>query len=253
MSAFLAGACATTSARKATTAPPTTPVASSTSAISATATIRPGTAKPTPTLAAAPSARSTSVATPTAAQTAAATRTIAIGAGPQTHYTIERQPPAGSCHYTVVDAAMGEYLPDPKCTPGAISPAVTQDNLASTICKKGYTKSVRPPEDVTDAEKAANAASYSYTGSLKTAEYDHFIPLELGGDPNDPRNLWVEPNDATATTVNNPKDGVESSLNYLVCNAIHGKPYLPLAKAQELIATNWTTAKVLARQLLVSN
>jgi 5-methylcytosine-specific restriction endonuclease McrA len=193
------------------------------------------------------------VDTPTAGQTGTLAGAIAAGSGPQTHYPIERQPPAGSCHYTVVDAAMGEYLPDPKCTPGAISPAVTQDNLASTICKKGYTKSVRPPEDVTDAEKAANAASYSYTGSLKTAEYDHFIPLELGGDPNDPRNLWVEPNDATASTVNNPKDGVESSLNYLVCNAIHGKPYLPLAKAQELIATNWTTAKVLARQLLVSN
>jgi hypothetical protein len=144
-------------------------------------------------------------------------------------------------------------LPDPACTPGAISPAVTQQNLASTICKKGYTRSVRPPEKVTNAEKAANAASYGYTGSFKTGEYDHLIPLELGGDPNDARNLWVEPNDAGATTVNNPKDGVESSLNYLVCNAVHGKPYLPLAKAQELIATDWTTAKAKARDFLVDN
>ena len=152
-----------------------------------------------------------------------------------------------------MNLAAGEFLPDPHCTPGAVSPAVTQDNLASTICKKGYTKSVRPPQNITDAEKAANASAYGYTGSFKTAEYDHLIPLELGGDPNDPRNLWVEPNKSTATTVNNPKDSVESSLNYLVCNAVHGKPYLPLAIAQQLIAANWTTAKANAQRYLVSN
>jgi len=178
---------------------------------------------------------------------------LPIGPGPLAHYAVQSQPAAGSCHYTVVDAAAGELLPDPHCTTGAVSPAVKQENLASTICKKGYTKSVRPPEDVTDTEKAANAASYGYTGSLKTAEYDHFVPLELGGDPNDPRNLWVEPNKSTATTVNNPKDSVESSLNYLVCNALHGKPYLPLAIAQQLIATNWITAKAQAQRFLVSN
>ena len=27
------------------------------------------------------------------------------------------------------------------------------------------------------------------------AEYDHLISLQLGGDPNDYRNLWVEPAD----------------------------------------------------------
>ena len=43
------------------------------------------------------------------------------------------------------------------------------------------------------AEKRANAASYGYTGSWSDIEYDDLVPLELGGDPNDARNLWVEP------------------------------------------------------------
>jgi hypothetical protein len=35
-------------------------------------------------------------------------------------------------------------LPDPWCTPGAIDPAVTQENLQETICVPDYSKSVRP-------------------------------------------------------------------------------------------------------------
>jgi hypothetical protein len=30
--------------------------------------------------------------------------------------------------------------------------------------------------------------AYGYTGPLHDAEYDHLISLQLGGDPNDPRN-----------------------------------------------------------------
>src|SRR5690242_17427199 len=36
-------------------------------------------------------------------------------------------------------------LPDPNCTPGVTNPDVTQDNLDSTICARGYTKTIRPP------------------------------------------------------------------------------------------------------------
>jgi hypothetical protein len=80
------------------------------------------------------------------------------------------------------------------CTPGAISPAVTQANLASTICRKGgYTGGIRPSASVTGKEKVLNAKSYGYAGSMSDAEFDHLISLQLGGDPNDSRNLWVEP------------------------------------------------------------
>src|SRR5262249_3708716 len=135
----------------------------------------------------------------------------------------------------------GEPFPDLACTPGAISPAVTQANLSTTICRKGgYTGGIRPPESVTGKEKGLNAASYGYTGSLSDAEYDHHISLQLGGDPNDPRNLWVEPPDPghkAGAGVNNLKDPVETKLHTAVCN---GK--ITLSQAQLAIATDWTTA-----------
>jgi hypothetical protein len=89
---------------------------------------------------------------------------VAVGPGP-TDYTAQPQPAPGACHY--LTAANGQTLPDPNCTPGAISPKVTQDTLATAICRTGYTKSIRPPESITEIEKHENAAAYGYTGSLK--------------------------------------------------------------------------------------
>ncbi|MGW5259198.1 hypothetical protein ACWERW_41170 [Streptomyces sp. NPDC004012] len=163
---------------------------------------------------------------------------IPVGAGPQRTYTVQQQPPAGSCHYRYEH---GEPLEDLTCTPGAISPAVTQANLATTICRKGgYTKNIRPPEAITSKEKRANAASYGYKGSLGDAEYDHLISLQLGGDPNDARNLWVEPADPghrQGGGINNKKDPVETKLHTAVCS---GK--VTLEGAQQAIVTDWTTA-----------
>jgi hypothetical protein len=115
---------------------------------------------------------------------------------------------------------------------------VSQANLATTICHHGYTAAVRPPETVTEPEKIASAAAYSYAGPLHTAEYDHLIPLELGGDPNDAANLWVQPNDRPgATTTFNSKDKLENTLNRLVCSGV-----MLLATARYAIATNWVAA-----------
>lgn len=36
-------------------------------------------------------------------------------------------------------------LPRHDLTPGAIDPRVTQSNIRSTICRRGYTATVRPP------------------------------------------------------------------------------------------------------------
>ncbi len=54
----------------------------------------------------------------------------------------------GQCHVKAVDAASGKVLPDPTCTPGAVDPGVTQSNLPQTICRSGYSSSVRPPAAV---------------------------------------------------------------------------------------------------------
>jgi hypothetical protein len=160
---------------------------------------------------------------------------VQYGPGPMGTYTVQTQPPSGSCHYRYIGS---DPLPDPTCTPGALNPDVTQSTIGATICTSGYTSSIRPPETVTDPEKTASASAYGYTGSFSTGEYDHLVPLELGGDPNDPANLWIEPNDnPRATSFANTKDVLENKLNDLVCS---GK--LSLAAAQAAIVTNWVRA-----------
>jgi hypothetical protein len=154
---------------------------------------------------------------------------VPVGPGP-TNYTVQPQPAPGTCHYRT--AANGQTLPDPACTPGAANPKVTPDTLGTTICRTGYTKSIRPPAAITEAEKQASAAAYGYTGPLSAVEFDHLIALENGGDPNDPRNLWVEPGASP-----NLKDATEHRLHQLLCA---GK--ISLAAAREAIAADWTTA-----------
>jgi hypothetical protein len=148
---------------------------------------------------------------------------------------VQPQQAPGSCHYTYIGS---DPLPDRSCTPGAVNPQVTQADIDSTICRSGYASSIRPPEDVTEPEKEASAAAYGYTKPFYNAEYDHLIPLEVGGDPNDPSNLWVEPPDnPNATSTSNTKDVLENRLNSLVCDG-----QITLATAQQAIATNWVTA-----------
>jgi hypothetical protein len=135
----------------------------------------------------------------------------------------------GSCH------ARGSglfSLPDPRCTPGAVSAAVTAANIHSTICRPGYSESVRPPESVTEPEKRASMKAYGDRGPLRDYEYDHLIPLELGGAANDKRNLWPE-----AGASPNPKDALEDRLRSMVC-----ADQLTLAAARREIAVDWVSA-----------
>ncbi|GAA2780423.1 hypothetical protein GCM10010441_01430 [Kitasatospora paracochleata] len=165
---------------------------------------------------------------------------IPVGAGPKAAYLAQAQPAPGSCHYRYT--ADKQPLPDTACTPGATSPAVTQANINDTICKPGgYTSAIRPPSNITGKEKADNAKSYGYSGPAGDAEYDHLISLQLGGDPNDPRNLWVEPpspDHVAGKGPNNPKDSVETHLHTAIC-----KGQTTLAAAQQAIVTDWTTAE----------
>ncbi len=125
----------------------------------------------------------------------------------------------------------GQPLPDPHCTPGAVNPAVRQDTIKDTICRTGWTKTVRPPTSKTNTMKAASARSYDLAPGDK-GEYDHLVSLELGGAPDDPRNLWVEPG-----KIPNPKDAVENKLHAAVCSGL-----IQLAPAQKAIAGDWVTA-----------
>jgi hypothetical protein len=123
-------------------------------------------------------------------------------------------------------------LPDPRCTPGAVDRAVTQRDIAGTICRHGFTEAIRPPESVTEPEKRASLRAYGDRRPLHDYEYDHLIPLELGGAPNDPRNLWPEPGASP-----NPKDELEDTLRDRVCQRS-----LSLTAARRAIAGNWVAA-----------
>ena len=130
-------------------------------------------------------------------------------------------------------------LPNASVTPGAINPAVTQSNIQSTICVIGYTKTIRPPSSFTTKLKIKQLSTlpYSAFNDFKTADFeeDHLISLELGGSPDNPKNLWPEPYaSATGARV---KDKVENALHALVCNGS-----VTLKTAQKAIATNWYTA-----------
>lgn len=144
-------------------------------------------------------------------------------------HVIQPQPAAGSCHARGHGAFT---LADPRCTPGAIDPAVTQADLSTTICRSGYSESVRPPESITEPERRASLRSYGDHGWLHAYEYDHLVSLELGGARNDARNLWPEPGRSP-----NVKDALENRLHARVCAG-----EMSLAAVQLAIARDWVTA-----------
>ncbi len=153
----------------------------------------------------------------------------------RSHVTDDVALSPGQCHVKAVDAAAGKVLPDPTCTPGAVDPGVTQSNLPQTICRSGYSSSVRAPVTETDKAKKVSLTQYGEQ-STKTTEYDHLISLELGGT-NATSNLWPEPNATAATGTTNPKDSVENKLHTAICSGT-----ITLVEAQKAIAADWTTA-----------
>ena len=123
-------------------------------------------------------------------------------------------------------------LPRHHLTPGAIDPRVTQSNIRNTICRRGYTSTVRPPFEYTNAMKHRLMQIYGVTGSIHDYELDHLIPLELGGCPNCEANLWPEPRNLFPGA--SEKDEVESYLHKQVCSGA-----MSLAAAQREIAADW--------------
>ena len=133
-------------------------------------------------------------------------------------------------------ASDGRALPDSGCTPGVIATRVTQANIRTTICTPNYTSSVRPSTSETNPLKYATERAYGLEDDPRI-EYDHLVPLELGG-ANDVRNLWPEPPTSPAQkSTANAKDDVENELHDQVCAG-----HITLADAQQRIATDWTTA-----------
>ena len=129
------------------------------------------------------------------------------------------------------DIISASTVPDYSPPPGALNPQVTQANIAQTICVPGWTRSIRPPAEYTHQLKRRQIAERHLPGRLSDYEEDHLIPLNLGGHPTSPDNLWPQPiQEAQA------KDKLEYALNRAVCAG-----RMTLAAAQQKIKEprNW--------------
>ncbi|WP_243726844.1 hypothetical protein [Actinocrispum wychmicini] len=129
---------------------------------------------------------------------------------------------------------------DSACTPGAFNPDVSQDTIDTTICVSGWTATVRPPSSYTTALKNQQKGEYGEADIPNTAlEEDHLVPLELGGAPRDPNNLWPEPRTSAGSTdpgqAAEDKDKEENSLKRQVCAGT-----ISLAGARQRMLADWT-------------
>jgi hypothetical protein len=112
-----------------------------------------------------------------------------------------------------IASAQGLILPRLSITPGVFNYDVKNTTIAATICKSGWTKTIRPSTSYTNALKLQQMQQYGETGSPSDYEEDHLIPLELGGAPKNPKNLWPEPHSQSSHS-----DPYENSLKRQVCD-----------------------------------
>jgi hypothetical protein len=129
-------------------------------------------------------------------------------------------------------------LPDPVLTPGAINSDVTQDNIENTVCVRGWTKTVRPPAYYTNKLKKKQIREYGYADrNPKNYEEDHLVPLSVGGNPTDEKNLWPEPRKSEWGAAK--KDQLEFALYKAVC-----RHEISLDEARIAFSTNWIKSYV---------
>jgi hypothetical protein len=118
-------------------------------------------------------------------------------------------------------------VPDPKLTPGAV---MTTD--AVTICRPGYSRSVR---HTSGQLKHQVYVEYGIDRNTGHFEIDHLIPLGIGG-ADTRENLWPESRDTQPWNAN-VKDRLENYLHVEVCAG-----RIPVAQAQKEISTDWVAA-----------
>jgi len=123
--------------------------------------------------------------------------------------------------------------PDPVLARGIENPNVTQSDIQDTICKSGWTKTVRPPVSYTNELKKQQLEEWGYADkTMFNYEEDHVIPLEVGGHPSDPKNLWPEPYEGEWNAI--VKDRLENFVKHEVCAG-----RMALQDGQNIFKTNW--------------
>lgn len=127
--------------------------------------------------------------------------------------------------YFLVAPAFAEDMP--------INPVVTQGTINQTICRHGWTKTVRPPVAYTGSVKRQMMAEIGVPPEgEEEITLDHRIPLALGGSPDDRRNFVLQPDDESKD-----KDRVEVCLSRTVCAG-----RISLQQARTAIWNNWHSA-----------
>ena len=133
-------------------------------------------------------------------------------------------------------------LPD-DATPGAINPAVTQENIDQTICQHGWAETVRPPSSFTGSIKRHLLAQYLLPDP-KVFELDHRVPIEVGGCPDCKNNLWLQRWSNPSHHHCNPalmdaacKDRLENFVHKQVCTG-----QMTLAEGQSVFLGDWIAA-----------
>jgi hypothetical protein len=129
------------------------------------------------------------------------------------------------------------YLPDPVLTPGAILPSIADDRL----CTKD--RRVRAPEIAKELEDEVFAAYGIRSPKPGQWKIDVLIPVELGGDPSNIKNLFPLPYSINADGSDlgaNTKRLAEVAVLRQLCGASQTSPQkITFAEAREQFANNW--------------
>lgn len=147
-----------------------------------------------------------------------------------------------TCHRAPGD---DQRLPVRACTPGAIRSDVDPTHLELTVCKPGWSDTIRPPTSETNRLKTAAMTAYVIPPTARpTTELDHDVPEALGG-ASDVENLWPQVSDQPGAGTHNTKDGVELKVHIWVCHGHQAQ----WAAAVQAFAVNWTTTEQTLRIL----
>jgi len=139
-----------------------------------------------------------------------------------------------------------DLVPDDQQAPGAINAAVTQANIAETICARGWSERVRPPLSFTEPIKRRLLGA-----GADQFELDHRVPIEVGGCPDCVSNLWLQPWRDPRHHACNPdvmldaacKDELENAVRRRICSG-----RMTLAQGQAIFLGDWTAGFAALRQ-----
>jgi hypothetical protein len=111
-------------------------------------------------------------------------------------------------------AGRGGTEPDPICTPGSVG--TTDQDL---VCAPRFQETKRPDGRTWTNPRTIAIVAYGIDEKdLSRVQYDHRIPLSLGG-ADDTSNLFPFVSDLPGSTTHNSKDAIEYSTWYAVCRA----------------------------------